>query len=174
MSGDYDGFAAWLRERAVAAGFDLDARGGIAKLSTASGIDPAQMSRALRGLAVPAIEGQRGLAKALGIKLPEVMIRAGSAQADDFPDPGVPDLATVAENLGVPAANRERFVTLVEMVAGLTRDPESDEALPHLAAIIEIVLKVSPRPRPPGTSGSSSQTGASPTMQIWPDLPHAE
>ena len=85
MSGDYASFAAWLRERATSVGFDLDARGGIAKLAAASGIDPAQMSRALRGLAVPAIEGQRGLARALHVKLPEVMIRAGSAEPADFP-----------------------------------------------------------------------------------------
>ncbi|WP_042400108.1 helix-turn-helix domain-containing protein [Streptacidiphilus carbonis] len=85
MSGEHDDFARWLRERARIAGFDLDQRGMTSRLAEASGIDPAQMSRAVRGLSVPAIEGQRGLAKALGLKLPEVMIRAGSATPDDFP-----------------------------------------------------------------------------------------
>jgi transcriptional regulator with XRE-family HTH domain len=90
MSGDYTAFAAWLRHRAKLAGYDLDERGMTSRLAEASGIDSGQMSRAVRGLAIPAIEGQRGLAKALGLKLPEVMIQAGIAEPDDFPSPGQP------------------------------------------------------------------------------------
>lgn len=88
MSGEHEDFALWLRERAALVGYDTTKRGMISRLAEASGNDPAQMSRFLRGQAIPAIEGQRGLAKVLKVKLPEVMIRAGSAQPEDFSDAG--------------------------------------------------------------------------------------
>lgn len=140
MSGDYTGFAAWLRERATAANFDLNARGGTAKLAAASGIDPAQMSRALRGQAVPAIEGQRGLAKALGVELSEVMIHAGSAEPDDFPAPGAsPSLTELANHLGVPADQQQTFAGLIAALAEVARDPNADVALPHIRALVDVL-----------------------------------
>jgi transcriptional regulator with XRE-family HTH domain len=84
MSGDSTAFAAWLRERAKLAGYDLDERGMTSRLAEASGIDSGQMSRAVRGLAVPAIEGQRGLARALNIPVLDVLIASGYLRAEDI------------------------------------------------------------------------------------------
>ncbi len=86
MDGEHQAFADWLRERALGAGYDTFQRGVISQLARDSGNDPAQMSRFLRGQAIPAIDGQRGLARALGITLPEVMINAGVAEPSDFAD----------------------------------------------------------------------------------------
>lgn len=85
MSGEHGDFADWLKARAEQEDYNFAVRGTAATFATDSGVDPAQMSRFLRGQAVPSVEGQRGIAKALGVKLPEVMVRAGTAEPDDFP-----------------------------------------------------------------------------------------
>lgn len=124
MSGDHEEFALWLRERAAAVGFDTTQRGMISRLAEASGVDTGQMSRFLRGQAIPAIEGQRGIAKALDVKLPEVMIRAGSAEPEDFEDaaprPPSYELERAAEILGVPPGKRRTYVQLMKSMAALT------------------------------------------------------
>lgn len=86
MSDDHQAFADWLKRRAEQVGYDFTKRGTISELARASGNDTAQMSRFLRGQAIPAIDGQAGLARALGIKLPEVMVNAGTAKPEDFED----------------------------------------------------------------------------------------
>lgn len=124
MSGEHDDFATWLRERAAAVGFDTTQRGMISRLAEAAGVDTGQMSRFLRGQAIPAIEGQRGIAKALRVKLPEVMIRAGSAEPDDFEDaaPRSPsyEIERAVELLGVPPHLRQTYVQLMKSMALLT------------------------------------------------------
>lgn len=125
MSDDHQAFADWLKQRAGQAGYDLAKRGVISELARDSGNDPAQMSRFLRGQAIPAIEGQRGLAKALGIKLPPVMIAAGTATPEDFEDYREPprreiSLDAVADELD--ATETERSIVrsmLVSMIEGL-------------------------------------------------------
>ena len=139
MSGDHEDFAAWLRERAASVGFDTTKRGMISRLAEASGVDTGQMSRFLRGQALPAIDGQRGIAKALKVKLPEVMIRAGSAEPDDF-SPGEDGLTLtdVAEALVVPASKRAEFVDLVVALAHLAKDASAAQStLPHIRAIVD-------------------------------------
>jgi transcriptional regulator with XRE-family HTH domain len=113
MSDDHQAFADWLKERAARAGYDLEKRGVVSELARDSGNDPGQMSRFLRGQAIPAIEGQRGLAKALGIKLPPVMIAAGSAEPGDFEtaEPARPlTLEEAAERMGLEGAERDLFI----------------------------------------------------------------
>ncbi|MHA6764726.1 helix-turn-helix domain-containing protein [Streptacidiphilus sp. PAMC 29251] len=132
MSSEHEDFARWLRERAAFVGYDTTKRGMISRLAEASGNDPAQMSRFLRGQAIPAIDGQRGLAKALKVKLPEVMIRAGSAQPEDFDDvaPRTPsyEIERAAELLGVPPGKRTAYVRLMKSMALLTGSKIIDPA----------------------------------------------
>jgi transcriptional regulator with XRE-family HTH domain len=123
MSGDHAAFAAWLRERAKLAGYDLDERGMTSRLAEASGIDSGQMSRAVRGLAIPAIEGQRGLARVFRVPLSEAMIRAGWAEPEDFdmpaPVPQKIDLVDVAAQLDVPEDRRATFASAIETIAAV-------------------------------------------------------
>lgn len=127
MSGEHQAFADWLRQRAEQAGYDLDKRGVISQLARDSGNDPAQMSRFLRGQAIPAVEGQAGLARAFGIKLPEVMIQAGSAKPDDFPDygqqtrPSNYSLDAAADALGVTDQERRYIIQVMPQTVEIVR-----------------------------------------------------
>lgn len=142
MSGEHDDFATWLQQRATEVGYDFAQRGTISRLAEASGNDPAQMSRFLRGQAIPAIEGQRGLARALHVKLPEVMIRAGSAEPADFPanwgldDAPAPPLSSYdieqiwmrlyAVDYRIEQEDLPKFVRLVKAIARELGNPPPD------------------------------------------------
>lgn len=127
MSCEHQAFADWLRQRAEQAGYDLDKRGVISQLARDSGNDPAQMSRFLRGQAIPAVEGQAGLARAFGIKLPEVMIQAGTAKPDDFPDYGQRpgprrySLDEAADELGVTDEERRYIMQVMPQTLEIVR-----------------------------------------------------
>lgn len=143
MSGEHQAFADWLRERAEKAGYDFAKRGTISRLAEDSGNDPAQMSRFLRGQAIPAIDGQAGLARALGIKLPPVMIATGTAEPDDFPSDPVDGpvwtrssydieliLKAYAEDLGMSEDQTRRFIRMVKLIAAdyASSDPAATAA----------------------------------------------
>lgn len=159
MSGEQASFAAWLRETAQAAGFDLDSRGGAARLASAAGIDPGQLSRALRGLAVPSIEGQRGLAKAIGVPMLEMLLSSGYLRPEDIAEvirawqttdtdvdysqytagPREPDLPALASAYNIPADQRANFMELVEAVAALTGRLNAGDALPHIINLVALL-----------------------------------
>ncbi|MFC1418560.1 hypothetical protein [Streptacidiphilus cavernicola] len=161
MSGEHEDFARWLRQRAAFMGFDTTKRGMISRLAEAAGVDTGQMSRFLRGQALPAIEGQRGLAKALGVKLPEVMIRAGSAQPDDFDDVTPRstsyEIERAAEILGVPPGQRRVYVRMMKSMALLAGSTNT-------AAILEDEDAVTPPP-----SEDYQQRGAAETSRPFGD-----
>lgn len=145
MSGEHQAFADWLKARAAAAGYDLDKRGTISRLAEESGVDPAQMSRFLRGQAIPAIEGQRGIAKALDIFLPEVMINAGVAVPGDFDDdePRRPlTLQEAVNRMGLDAAERELLVRSAAPIVELIEQLRS-----HRLAIQRGTESAKPSPR---------------------------
>lgn len=163
MSGEHEDFARWLRERAAFVGYDTTQRGMISRLAEASGVDTGQMSRFLRGQATPAIDGQRGIAKALGVKLPEVMIRAGSAQPDDFDDVAPRstsyEIERAAEILGVPAGQRQVYVRMMKSMALLAGSTNT-------AAILE-----GEDPSTLAESADYLQRGAAETIRPFGDPP---
>jgi transcriptional regulator with XRE-family HTH domain len=134
MSDDHQAFADWLKQRAVEADYDFSRRGTISTFALDSGNDPAQMSRFLRGQAVPAIEGQRGIARALGVKLPEVMVHAGVAEPEDFEDYSekparTTSLDAVADEMNATEAERAVLGGMLRAIlptlrAGAARPPE--------------------------------------------------
>jgi transcriptional regulator with XRE-family HTH domain len=85
-------FKDWLRQRVLAAGYDVDsARGGRTELAEAAGMSVTQIGRTLNGQTVPSVESCRGLVRALQAKgqrasLAEMMIRTGHAAPEDFPE----------------------------------------------------------------------------------------
>lgn len=122
-------FAEWLRQKAKAAGFDVDsAKGGRSHLAQAAGMSVTQVGRTLASETVPSVESQRGLCRALkangiNVSLDEMMVRAGVAEWDDFSTGGQKrsaDLAEVAEMLGVPEDRRDGYVQLMQAMAQVT------------------------------------------------------
>lgn len=188
MSGEHASFAAWLREHALAAGIDLDVRGGPAKLASLSGVDPAQMSRAVRGLHIPAIEGQRGLARALGVPVLEVLVASGYLRGEDIAEAfkswqgtgtdmdlsqytaaaPEPDIANLAAMLEIPAEQRPAFDTLVRRLADIARDVDSSIAVTQVLAIVEALLNTEAatgrmdiqKPRPVDARGEDEAASA--------------
>lgn len=79
-------FRDWLREKARAAGYDIDGprAGGKAKLAEDSGISRGQVGRALNGDTIPDIQSQRRLAKALGIPALEMLVATDYLQMEDI------------------------------------------------------------------------------------------
>jgi transcriptional regulator with XRE-family HTH domain len=124
-------FADWLRERATAAGYNLDGprSGGRTKLAEATGISLSQIQRALSGDVVPDIRSQRQLARALGVSPSEMYLRSGTLEATDLE--GVPesvsdlDLRTLGLKLGVAPARMGDFESIVQAVAQTFRSDDS-------------------------------------------------
>lgn len=115
-------FADWLRKRAKAQGYEVDAaRGARAALAEAAGMSASQVGRTLDGKTIPSIESQRGLAKALDVSLSEMMVRSGYAEWDDFKEserPRAADLFSATAHLGLEPEDRQ---TVVELVTSLAR-----------------------------------------------------
>lgn len=130
---EHEEFAAWLRDRAMAAGYDLSGprAGGRTRLSFHTGISLSQIARVLSGNNRPDIDTQRRLAKALNIPIREMLIRSRTLSEEDLPAPGeVPtpltqaDLEATARSFGIPEEKIHLFVTAVESVASAMSDPD--------------------------------------------------
>ena len=80
---EHEEFAAWLRARATAAGYDLSSprAGGRSKLAADTGVSLSQIARVLSAKNRPDIDTQRQLAKALRVPLREMLIRSGTVLA---------------------------------------------------------------------------------------------
>lgn len=118
-------FNEWLRQRALAAGYDVDsAKGGRSRLAEDAGMSVTQVGRTLTGETVPSVESQRGLcrafkAKGVKVSLDEMMIRSGVAEPSDFPaadDPrtGSTDIYEIAAVLGIDRSDVPLLQALVE------------------------------------------------------------
>lgn len=123
-------YAEWLRQKAKAAGYDVDsAKGGRSKLAAAADMSVTQVGRTLAGETVPSVESQRGLCRALkakgvNVSLDEMMVRSGVAEWDDFSTGGQErsaDLIDVAAQLGVPEGRREEYRRMMTAMAEVTK-----------------------------------------------------
>lgn len=70
-------FSQWLRWALTHAGYDLDERGARRKISDASGIPPATVSRLLRDISRPDLATCYAIGRTLGIRVMPILVRAG-------------------------------------------------------------------------------------------------
>ncbi|MFJ6215037.1 hypothetical protein ACIQGZ_17130 [Streptomyces sp. NPDC092296] len=133
-------FTQWLRQRAKAAGYDVGAsRGARLALAKAAAISPTQVGRTLTGDTMPSVESQRGLAKALGIPVAEMLVRSGTLAPEDIlsragtPAASEVDPYRLAREWGIPEDRVELFVSCVEALAdGFRRNSgESSQEIPR-------------------------------------------
>jgi hypothetical protein len=130
MGGTTGNFTEWLRATVIAAGFDLDERGGVRAFAEAAGTDPGQTSRALSGKTKkPSIDYLSAWTAALRAKkypvtMREMLVRSGWVKDEELPasDVSTPsvedvDLAALARRYGVPEGRTELFAASVEAVA---------------------------------------------------------
>ncbi|MEU5557401.1 helix-turn-helix transcriptional regulator [Streptomyces globisporus] len=120
-------FAAWLRETMIRRGYPE--RGGQKKFAQDSGISAATVSRLLRADGLPDTRTLEALAAALGIGLPEMLVRAGVVKQEDLANlrPITPNPITsreAAAELGITSP--EGIEAFERMVNGL-RAVETDE-----------------------------------------------
>lgn len=73
--------AQWLRARCADAGYDPDRRGAVSELAAEAGVDPAMLSRALRGLLTPTAGTALPLAAALGVDPRDLLLRIAAQQS---------------------------------------------------------------------------------------------
>ncbi|SOD77043.1 DNA-binding transcriptional regulator, XRE-family HTH domain [Streptomyces sp. 1222.2] len=123
-----DGFAAWIEGVMRARGYDLDSPrgGGRTKLAEDAGVHRAAITRLLQRRSMPDLETMRGLSRALGIPVRDVLIRSGKLTEQDLPQapeppgtgtaPGGPTLSAeqAATALGIPEHLRAAFVRITE------------------------------------------------------------
>jgi transcriptional regulator with XRE-family HTH domain len=128
--GEHQEFAAWLRERAIAAGYDLSSQraGGRTKLAADTGISLSQIARTLSGDNRPDIETQRRLSKALHVPLREMLIRSSTILPEDLPAQGQPlpvsnlSAEEVADSWGIRPEDRGLFFAMVDELRKRARD----------------------------------------------------
>lgn len=127
-------FAAWIEAVMRRRGYDIDSPrgGGKTKLAEDAGVHRAAITRLLQRQSMPDLETMRGLARALGIPVREVLIRSGRLTEEDLPQApapsGVPAAAGAAEGesrlsaeqaavaLGIPEHLRAAFVQVTEQL----------------------------------------------------------
>ncbi|MEU7045959.1 helix-turn-helix transcriptional regulator [Streptomyces varsoviensis] len=106
-------------------GYDIDhpRGGGRSKIADDAGVHRAAVTRLLQRQSMPDLTTMRGLARALGVPVRDVLIRSGKLTEDDLPLPatypppapagtGTPrvTLEEAAELLGVPDERRALFL----------------------------------------------------------------
>lgn len=78
-------FGDWLREQLTRRGYNLGMRGGgQSRFADDSGINRATVSRLLRGEHAPDVRTLQLLARALGLPLGEILVRAGIVTPDEL------------------------------------------------------------------------------------------
>lgn len=127
-------FAAWIEAVMRRRGYDIDSPrgGGKTKLAEDAGVHRAAITRLLQRQSMPDLETMRGLARALGIPVREVLIRSGRLTEEDLPQAPAPSgegaAAGAAEGeprlsaeqaavaLGIPEHLRAAFVQITEQL----------------------------------------------------------
>ncbi|MEW2399590.1 helix-turn-helix transcriptional regulator [Streptomyces sp. NPDC046862] len=126
-------FAAWIEAVMRRRGYDIDSPrgGGKTKLAEDAGVHRAAITRLLQRQSMPDLETMRGLARALGIPVREVLIRSGRLTEEDLPQApapsgvaaagaveGEPRLSAeqAAVALGIPEHLRTAFVQITEQL----------------------------------------------------------
>ncbi|WP_030342370.1 helix-turn-helix domain-containing protein [Streptomyces sp. NRRL S-1022] len=136
-------FAGWVEDVMRARGYDIDSPrgGGKTKLAEDAGVHRAAVTRLLQRQSMPDLDTMRGLARALGVPVRDVLIRSGKLTEEDLPQapapPAVPSPAgaaalsaeQAAAALGIPEHLRAAFVQITEQLrvgtAGVS--PEAEE-----------------------------------------------
>lgn len=142
-AGHIDEFAAWMKGVMRARGYDIDSPrgGGKTKLAEAAGVHRAAITRLLQRQSMPDLETMRGLSRALGIPVRDVLIRSGKLTEEDLPQaPASPATGTAPEDrtflsaeqaataLGIPEHLRAAFVQITEQLrVGTATEPTAPE-----------------------------------------------
>lgn len=123
-AGHIDAFAAWMEGLMRARGYDIDSPrgGGKTRLAEDAGVHRAAVTRLLQRRSMPDLETMRGLSRALGVPVRDVLIRSGKLTEQDLPLPptpagtGIPTLSPeqAASALGIPEHRRPAFIQLTE------------------------------------------------------------
>ncbi|MFF3944343.1 helix-turn-helix domain-containing protein [Streptomyces sp. NPDC001902] len=120
-------FADWIEGLMRGRGYDIDSPrgGGKSKLADDAGVHRAAITRLLQRQSMPDLETMRGLARALGIPVRDVLVRSGKLSEDDLPRPDVhasgagpagPRMtaAQAADALGIPEHLKAAFIQVTE------------------------------------------------------------
>ncbi|MDX2782872.1 helix-turn-helix transcriptional regulator [Streptomyces caniscabiei] len=131
-AGHIDAFAAWMEGLMRARGYDIDSPrgGGKTRLAEDAGVHRAAVTRLLQRRSMPDLETMRGLSRALGVPVRDVLIRSGKLTEQDLPLPPTPPArgrawgcrSRPASALGIPEHRRPAFIQLTER---LRRPPAS-------------------------------------------------
>ncbi|GAA3769533.1 helix-turn-helix domain-containing protein [Streptomyces phyllanthi] len=126
-----DEFATWIEGVMRTRGYDIDSPrgGGKTKLAEDAGVHRAAITRLLQRQSMPDLETMRGLSRALGIPVRDVLIRSGKLAEEDLPRTsasapaaggvaGEPYLSAeqAAAALGIPEHLRAAFVQITEQL----------------------------------------------------------
>ncbi|KFG03533.1 DNA-binding protein [Streptomyces scabiei] len=121
-------FAAWIEGVMRAHGYDIDGPrgGGRTRLAEDAGVHRAAITRLLQRRSMPDLETMRGLSRALGVPVRDLLIRSGKLTEQDLPRPPAPPGTTTAAEaqplsaeqaaraLGIPEHLRAAFVRITE------------------------------------------------------------
>ncbi|WNZ11116.1 helix-turn-helix transcriptional regulator [Streptomyces sp. 11x1] len=127
-AGHIDAFAAWMEGVMRARGYDIDSPrgGGKTRLAEDAGVHRAAITRLLQRRSMPDLETMRGLSRALGVPVRDVLIRSGKLTEQDLPQPPAPpgpgtapggnalSAEQAATALGIPEHRRAAFVRITE------------------------------------------------------------
>ncbi|MEV4439679.1 helix-turn-helix transcriptional regulator [Streptomyces sp. NPDC049577] len=116
-------FAAWVEDLMRARGYDIDhpRGGGRSKVADDAGVHRAAVTRLLQRQSMPDLATMRGLARALGVSVRDMLIRSGKLSENDLPlpvtyarqratgSPGI-TLEEAADLLGIPDERRALFL----------------------------------------------------------------
>ncbi|WP_200303754.1 helix-turn-helix domain-containing protein [Streptomyces adelaidensis] len=142
-----DEFAAWIEGVMRTRGYDIDSPrgGGKTKLAEDAGVHRAAITRLLQRQSMPDLETMRGLSRALGIPVRDVLIRSRKLTEEDLPQaPAPPDTAAAsggdaisveqaATALGIPEHLRAAFVQITEQLR-LGATATAGPAIPEVGA----------------------------------------
>ncbi|GAA5057189.1 helix-turn-helix domain-containing protein [Streptomyces similanensis] len=142
-------FAGWVEGAMRARGYDIDSPrgGGRTKLAEDAGVHRAAVTRLLQRQSMPDLDTMRGLARALGVPVRDVLIRSGKLAEEDLPQTPAPSPAAAptggaalsaeqaAVALGIPEHLRAAFVQITEQLrvggAGAPDQRETDGRAGH-------------------------------------------
>ena len=122
-AGHIDAFAAWMEGVMRGRGYDIDSPrgGGKTRLAEDAGVHRAAITWLLQRRSMPDLETMRGLSRALGVPLRDVLIRSGKLTEQDLPQAPAPAPETgplspeqAASALGIPEHRRTAFIQLTE------------------------------------------------------------
>ncbi|MFD5629783.1 helix-turn-helix domain-containing protein [Streptomyces sp. NPDC127072] len=125
-----DKFATWIENVMRDRGYDIDSPrgGGKTKLAEDAGVHRAAVTRLLQRQSMPDLETMRGLSRALGVPVRDVLIHSGKLTEEDLPEvhavapverlsgEGTITAEQAAVALGIPEHLRAAFVQITEQL----------------------------------------------------------